>query len=136
MNNNTMQIDRYLQNEMSAEERFAFENQLAVDKSLQEEFTIQQQIIEAAVTAGLKTEFAKAIKKRIITRRFIKWGIIVALAAAAFLFYAIKNDLFTHNKTSEETKQMQAIEKFDINNAADTIIETKDGVVFAIPAHA
>ena len=37
MKNNTEQIGRYLQNEMNAEERAAFEKQLANDKDLQQE---------------------------------------------------------------------------------------------------
>jgi hypothetical protein len=136
MNNNSILIDRYLQNEMSADEKTAFEKQLAVDKNLQEELTIQQQIIKAAETAGLKNEFAMAIRKRIIIRRLIRWGLIIAIGIAAFLFYAF---MFTHNKEGEgnkETKGFTVPEMFDINNATDTIIETKDGVVFAIPAYA
>jgi hypothetical protein len=139
MNNNSILIDRYLQNEMGADEKAVFENQLAADKNLLEELAMQQQIIKAAETAGLKNEFAKAIKKRIVTRRLIKWGAIITIAVAAFVFYMIKTNLFTHNGNSEgnkETKSFPASEKFDINNSSDTIIETKDGVVFAIPAHA
>jgi hypothetical protein len=79
MDNNSILIDRYLQNEMSADEKNTFEEKLASDKNLQEEFNIQKQIIKAAENAGLKNEFAKAIKKRIITKRLIGWGIIAAI---------------------------------------------------------
>ena len=133
MNNNSQLIDSYLQHEMSAGERAAFEQQLATDKELLQEFAIQQQIIKAAETAGLKNEFAKAIKKRLFNKRLLQAGIVIAILATAFTFYAIKNNLFTRHHTKENIK---AAEQFVINNAADTIIETKDGVVFAIPAHA
>ena len=134
MNNNSILIDRYLQNEMSAEERTAFENQLTTDKSLQEELQIQQQIIKAATTAGLKAEFGKAIRKRIITKRLLQWGIVIIIVAAAVTFFMLQNN----HAASEKNRagEDKAAEKFEFDNNADTIIETKDGVVFAIPAHA
>ena len=137
MNDNSRLIDSFLQNEMSAAEKLAFENQLLTDRTLLEEFNIQKLIIKASETAGLKNEFAKQIRKKVIARRFIRWGIIVAIVAAGFVFYAIKSNLIFQHKGSEEMlKGFQPVERFDISNAADTIIETKDGVVFAIPAHA
>ncbi|GAB2812011.1 anti-sigma factor family protein [Ferruginibacter profundus] len=135
MNNNSILIDRYLQNEMSAEERTAFENQLAADKALQQEVYLQQQIIKAATTAGLKGEFAKAIHKKIITRQLLQWGAVIGVVAiAAALFFTFKNNSTAKEKNRQE--QSKAVEKFEINTAADTIIETKDGVVFGIPADA
>ncbi len=106
---------------------------------MQEEFNIQKQIIKAAENAGLKNEFANAIKKRIIIKQLIRWGIIAAIGIAAFIFYAVKTDLFFHSQNIEKNtteKGFTAPEKFDIDNDNDTIIETKDGVVFAIPANA
>lgn len=137
MNDNSRLIDSFLQNEMSVAEKLAFENQLLTDRTLLEEFNIQKLIIKASETAGLKNEFAKQIRKKVIARQFIRWGIIVAIVAAGFIFYAIKSNLIFQHKGSEEMlKGFQPVERFDISNAADTIIETKDGVVFAIPAHA
>ena len=133
MNNNTEKISRYLQGEMSSEERTAFEKQLSADKNLQEEFFIQQQIIKAAETAGLKNEFANGIRKKIINQRLVQWGIPAILLVAAFVFYAVKTNLFSRHSTKENIKNT---EQFVISNAADTIIETRDGIVFAIPAHA
>jgi hypothetical protein len=63
MNNNSEQIGRYLQNEMNAEERAAFEKQLAYDKDLQQELFVQRQIIKAVETAGLKNAFVKAVRR-------------------------------------------------------------------------
>ena len=120
MDNNSILIDRYLQNEMSADEKTSFEEKLKSDKNLQEEFNIQKQIIKAAENAGLKNEFAKAIKKRIITKQLIRWGIIAAIGIAAFIFYAVKTGLFSHNEKGEKSiaaKDSPAPEKFDIDNA-------------------
>ena len=134
MNNNSILIDRYLQNEMSAAERTAFENQLITDNELQEELQLQQLITKAATTAGVKNEFAKAIRKKIIAQRLIKLGIAVVVVASV-LFYALKNNWFSHYAAVSKTEN-STNEKFEIDNVADTIIETKDGVVFVIPAHA
>jgi len=134
--NNTIQIDRYLQGEMSAGERAAFEKQLSIDKELREELHVQEQLIKAAMNAGLKHEFARAVKNRIITRRLTVTGIILVIIAAAFLFYALKTGWFSHKNLQENVHGFSKPETFDINTAADTIIETRDGVVFAIPANA
>ncbi len=137
MNNNSQQIDRYLQNEMSAEEKSNFENQLSGDKELKEELIVQQQIMQAVNDAGIKIEFAKAIQKRIITKRLVQAGIIIAITAiiSTLILFAIKNH---HPYQGEENASINPpfSERFDINNNTDTIIETKDGVVFAIPAGA
>ena len=63
MNDNSRLIDSFLQNEMSAAEKLAFENQLLTDRTLLEEFNIQKLIIKASETAGLKNEFAKQKKR-------------------------------------------------------------------------
>lgn len=132
MNNNTEYIARYLQNDITEEEKIAFERQLATDKELQQEFFIQQQIMKAASTAGLKGEFSKALGKKIFTKHLFQWGIIGTVLVAAFVFYAIKTNLFS--KTHKEKDRVE--EYFRIDNTKDTIIETRDGVVFAIPAYA
>jgi len=133
MNNNSEQIGRYLQNEMNAGERAAFEKQLTIDKDLQQELFIQKQIVNAVKTAGLKNTFRKTIHRRLINQRLIQFGIAaIILVAAAFVFYAIKTNKLFHG----ERASTEGAETFIINNAADTIIETEEGVVFAIPAHA
>ena len=120
---------------MTAEERTAFEKQMTADKELQQEVFIQEQIITAAKTAGLKNAFAKAIKRRWIIKRLTQFGVgVIILAAAAFIFYAIKTKIFSGHE--EDRTYIEDGERISINNAADTIIETDDGVVFAIPARA
>ena len=89
MNNNGIQINSYLQNEMSAEERKAFETQLATDKELQYELLVQRQVIEAAFNAGLKAEFAKAIRQKTIVRRIFRWGIAACIIGAIIVLFNI-----------------------------------------------
>ncbi|HMI77360.1 MAG TPA: hypothetical protein VK484_01135, partial [Ferruginibacter sp.] len=115
--NNTIQIDRYLQGEMSAGEKAAFEKQLSIDKELQEELHVQQQLIKAAMHAGLKHEFARAVKNRIITRRLTVTGIILVILGTAFLFYALKTGWFSHKNLQEDVHAFSKPETFDINTA-------------------
>jgi hypothetical protein len=138
MDNNSIRIDMYLLSEMSVADALVFETELKTNIELQKEFTIQKQIIEAAKNVGIKNEFSKAIKNNIIKRNIIKGGTIVILVAT-LAFLAYNSNLFDHKnaKGNNETSINKPIaETFTINNANDTIIETKDGVVFAIPANA
>ncbi len=132
MDNNYTQIEKYLQQEMSEAERLAFENRLATDKDFQQEFTVQEQLTRVAINAGIKNEFGEAIRKKILNQQLIGLSVIVAIVASVFLFFAIKNNWVTNHKK----EAVNGIEKFEIKNDADTIIETKNGVVFAIPGRA
>jgi hypothetical protein len=85
MNNNSEQITNYLQHKMSANEKAAFEDQLAADTSLQEELQIQRKIIAAAESAGLKIEFAKAIRHRIFMKRLIITGTVIIVSLITVL---------------------------------------------------
>ena len=136
MKNNTEKIGRYLQNEMSAEERTAFEKQLAGDRDLQQELVIQKQILAAVEKAGLKNSFGKAIRTKFISRMLIRWGIVV-IVGAGLAYYAFKTNIFSHSESGGEAINVfSGTESFVIDNSADTIIETEEGVVFGIPANA
>jgi len=136
MNNNTEKIGRYLQNEMSSEERIDFERQLAYDKELQQELVVQRQIITAINTVGLKSTFGKAVRTKFISRMLIRWG-IVALVVGGLIFYAANTNMFSRFTHSNEIiNAVPGTENFVIDNAKDTIIETEEGVVFGIPANA
>ncbi|MEO8770896.1 MAG: hypothetical protein ABI402_12440 [Ferruginibacter sp.] len=85
MNNDSILINNYLQHEMNDEERTAFEKRLVTDTALQNELRIQQQIINAIVNAGMKNEFASAMRKRIIVKRMITWTIAAVAATVAII---------------------------------------------------
>lgn len=134
MNNNQFDIDRYLAGQMEAGEKQAFEARLSADKTLRYELQIQQQLQQVIQDAGIKQHFSKAIDKRILVRRLWQWGIVAALVAA-LVFTGIKNNWFQKNKAAAQNN-LHTPELFDINTKKDTVIETRDGVVFAIPAGA
>jgi hypothetical protein len=136
MDNNYTQIEKYLRQEMNEAEKVDFESRLATDKELLKELNVQRQITQAAVNTGIKNEFRKAIRRKVLKRQLINACIVLAVIAAAVLVYAVKNNLFQGKSNREAIKTEQQPEQFIINNATDTIIETKEGIVFAIPANA
>ena len=87
MNNDSILINNYLQNEMGDEEKIAFEQRLANETHLRQELKMQQQIINAVVNAGIKAEFAKAIRKRVVVKRIITWATLVAAATVALILF-------------------------------------------------
>lgn len=95
MNNNTIRINSYLQNEMSAEEKEIFETELIVNPDLQNEVYVQRRIAEAAFDAGLKTVFAKAIRKKILARKIMKWGTLILVSIITVLVFKYKESLKT-----------------------------------------
>lgn len=109
MNNNSIAINNYLQNQMSPNERAAFEEQLAADKELQYELQVQRQIIKAAEYAGLKLEFARAIRQKIIIRNTITWGIIIIISIAIILLYNFRDRIFSDKLTiaKQDTAKIQ-----------------------------
>ncbi len=90
---------------MNAEERAAFEILLATDKELQYELEVQRNIVNAAINAGMKAEFAKAIRQKIIVRRFIQWGSILLVAIVVLLIFIFRDNIFTRRAKVEESKQ-------------------------------
>jgi hypothetical protein len=90
MNNNSIAINNYLQNEMTADEKSSFEARLSADKDLQQEFHIQQQLITAAVNAGIKEKFGRALRQRILMRKIVLVAIIVIVLVALLFTYKNK----------------------------------------------
>lgn len=94
MNDNSIEINRYLQHEMSEAEKAAFEDQLANNPELQQELQVQRQIMNAAVHAGVKGEFTKAIRTKIIIKRSITWGTIIVVSIVAVLVHEFRHSIF------------------------------------------
>ncbi len=98
MNNNSIQINSYLQGEMSVEEKAIFERQLSVDEGLQLELNAQRMIVQAACDAGLKAEFGKAMKQRLVMKKVVTGSLIVLLSAVTVLVYLSGEEIFTPMK--------------------------------------
>lgn len=95
--NNSEKIDQYLSGEMTASEKNAFEVLLANNVELQQEFDIQQKLINAAINAGLKAEFAKAMPVRSIFKRPSTWLLSIAASVTVFFIYNYRQSIFPGN---------------------------------------
>jgi len=142
-------ITNYVMNRMSAQERTAFENELRTDLKLREQLEQQLILMEGIKRSGLKTEIGKAGQAYKVrsTTKYIAIT-IAALAVIGVAMWMLKNqELATGNhetagamETTENTLTSNSpanylpLQVFTINNATDTIIETAEGIVFAIPA--
>ena len=139
MSDNTRLIDQYLQNELNTEEKQSFEKRLSSDKELQKELMIQQKIMQGIQNAGHKEAFSKAIKKHVWKKRMIKWtGIILSFLVILLIAYLLKNN-FISDHTGDNSKANDTslvAQQFELKTDRDTVIETKGGIVFAIPANA
>jgi hypothetical protein len=140
MNNYTELIDQYLNNELSAEERLDFEKELKTNEYLKKEFEVQKNIMEGLRRAGIRHEFSQAIRQHILMKGIAKIaGIVLAVSAVVVLVYFIASG--KTGKNPEESRLLSPTEliegeKFEVNSKRDTVIETKGGIVFAIPASA
>lgn len=146
---NTEIIERYLLNQMTAEEKAAFEKALLTDSDLKNELDTQQELMHAIEKTALTTELKQAIKVHALKKIIMQWSaaIIISAIVAFVSYYAyvnIKTGGTTLRYETNElgTKEFADADKylpsqlFSINSNADTILETNNGIVFAIPAHA
>lgn len=154
--NNIEKIERYLMNEMSAEERNAFEQAMKKDPELQKKVEQQEQIMEGTKRIGLKKNISKGYKSYRFKNNFLKWGIIAAIPlATAVAFYSLnknsssatppvsgydsKYGLPELNENGDtlwaDADKYLPFQFYSINNEKDTVIETDDGIIFSIAAN-
>lgn len=141
MENNTERIDQYLLDQMNAEDKAEFEKELASNPELQKELNLQKDILKGIEVSGIKSEFSKAFKQRVMMNKAIMFGGIVILAAVICgLGYVWVNNSDSNSIVGKEnivgldstSKTERGKQTFEINNTRDTIIETKGGMVIAI----
>jgi len=130
----TEQIYRYFEGAMNATEKAAFEARLQQEPDLAKEFRVQHLLLQAVEQEAIKTNFRIAMKKQIFKRNLLKTALVAAIVGIATL----ATWYFTRSHTVERAiiPSEKGAEIFSIDGARDTLIETKEGVVFAIPAGA
>ena len=143
-------IEQYLKGELSPAEKAAFEKQIEADPLLKEEVNAQQDIMRGIERADLKERILKARKSFHSGKSFTKWGLgglsLVVIVAAILFYKSQSNHRPYENNTLPEfneqgEKQWADADKhipaqtFIIDATTDTVIETKGGIVMAIPAN-
>lgn len=145
-------IEDYLENRLSVDEKTRFEEQLANDPQLREAVQLQQEVMQGVQRAALKQQVQQAGQQFMRWRNFTRWGLgglSVVIIGAIALYMATGSgkqstgyegtQLPALNEAGEQTwadadKHIPA-QVFTIQAGRDTVIETKKGIVLAVPAN-
>src|ERR1700756_746614 len=149
MNKFTEIIDKYLSGLMSTDEKKEFEKQLETNAELKTEYELQVQVMKGVQRHGVKQSVNKGLHKASAKSKLFKWGTaFVITALATTLVFVAKDKLVTSKQNiryelnEENKKQWSDADKylspqvFEINGNADTVLETGNGLIVAIPAGA
>lgn len=144
-------IEDYLSGQLSASEKAGFEEQLANDPQLREEVNLQQELMRGVERAALTQQIKQAGRQFIRWRNFTRWaggGLAIVLIASLVMYFVMRSDsqayegrqLPAYNEAGEKLwaeadKNIDA-QIFTIHAGRDTVIETKGGIVLAVPANA
>jgi tetratricopeptide (TPR) repeat protein len=131
MDNSTFNMNelliRYLDGELTGNEKIEFENRLSADKLLQEEFQSLQLTRESVRSYGLKQkvaaiheqmmdELSTPVRKISSTRRFVQYSLAIAaslllifISIQAYTFFTLSSDkLFSQNYRSYELNTVRS----------------------------
>lgn len=141
-------IDRYLNGELTEKETADFEARMKTDTQLAKEVEIQKELLKGIDNFSLRQSAKRAYKKYKLTKAAwvagIGLAVLIAVASAVYLYNETYNKdayhLPEYNENGEkiwsDADKYLPHQKFTINTAKDTVIETQGGVVIAIPANA
>jgi mono/diheme cytochrome c family protein len=119
-------IDQYLNGELSAADKVAFESQLAADPNLREAVQLQQDIQAAMHRASLTRSIRRA-KHHFYRGTWLRWGGfgvgLAAVVLAAFL-------VFTHRHPQPAVIPGEV---YTIDLTRDTVLHTAHGALLNIP---
>ncbi|MCH2229699.1 MAG: cytochrome c [Crocinitomicaceae bacterium] len=144
--NITKIIDQYLSNELSQEDKIAFEKKVESNRELQQEVELQKSILEGIKRAGQRSEVKKASKQyhRI---KLLKWGMISlsSILAIVSIGYVLTTTLSnTEESITTELSELLnpkaqienlAIQYFNIDQEGGLKM-SKEGVLISVPKKA
>lgn len=155
------QIESYLMNKLSGPDKITFEVKMQANAGLELKVEFQQNLAEGIRRMGLKNDTVNARKKyqsqRILKSIGIALAIIATLVAATYYYYVnssqkmeepvntnmenmvveAKAIVIPENDTlSSDANAYLNQELFEIKTDRDTVIESENGIVVFIPAHA
>lgn len=146
-------IENYITGKLSDAEKSAFEKRMNADPALQKEVQLQQDLLKGIERAGIKQSVKQGAKKYKFNKNLKNWGLtglaVVAIATGAvFLYQNVLNKNVSENAPQElpelneegnklwsDADKYLPLQSFEINTDKDTVIETTDGIVIAIPAN-
>lgn len=150
MNKDTELIELYLSGGMNATEKDTFEARLRTEERLLSQFNLQAKLMKGFEQASMRKEI-KAGRSSAKIKRSLKTirTTVIATALATALFFGIQkyikstssdevlyetNELGTKNWTQAD--HVLPSQVFELSAQQDTVIESKEGILLAIPAGA
>lgn len=145
-------IDKYLGGQMNPDEKTSFEKRIQTEPALQKEVELQKEVLKGIERAGLKQSAKQGMKKYKFGRNLKNWGltglaVAVLAVSSVFLYNSVikgenenaPQELPELNEKGEklwsDADKYLKLQSFEINAEKDTVIESTDGIVFAIPAN-
>jgi mono/diheme cytochrome c family protein len=144
-------IENYLKGNLSEVDTRAFEKRMSTDTELQKEVQVQSDLMKGIERAGLKQSAGKAFKKYKFKKNLKNWGLggltVTIIALSSVLLYTSlqhpkENATQPLPELNEQGEKLWSdadkylpLQNFELDTEKDTVVETKDGIVIAIPAH-
>ena len=142
-------IEKYLDNKLSPEEKISFEKEIHSDPDIKKKVQLQKDLLKGIERKGL-TQNTITARKNFKMKNLGKWGLggMGALLIAGSIYFLapqklkLPTDPYELPETNERGSKVWAdadkylpYQRFAIDNSKDTILQSKSGIVFAIPAH-
>jgi hypothetical protein len=145
-------IEQYLQGKLTEADKLAFEKEIQNDLVLKQKVEAQQEILKGVERVGLKKNAQNAYSKFKLTKNFLRWGLgglCAVIIATSVYFITANHSSHTEHKSEYELPQVNEngnklwadadknlpYQRFSIDNSKDTVLETRSGIVFVIPAN-
>ena len=151
--NEIQHIEFYLQGKLDKAQRLAFEKKMLFDAGFRQKVELQQQLMQGVKNRALRHSIAKAYRKFSLKKK-LKWGLGGAgmIIAVAGIVIALQFSGGSETSFSSETMEPSVTvdgkeiasedlagntlknQVFTIQGDQDTVIQSKDGILFAIEA--
>lgn len=146
-------IENYLKGNLSETDKVAFEKKINENPELKKEVELQKQVLKGIERAGLKQSAKQGLKTHKFNKGLKNWGlgglaIAVIALSSVFVYNAVTKSTHKENAAYDLPELNEQGEKlwsdadkylepqnFELNAGQDTVIETADGIVIAIPAN-
>lgn len=144
----TKLIEQYLNGELSAADKTAFERKMAENETLRKEVDFQRQIHEAAKRLSLRSDIKTTAKKYHLVQNLMVAGIVMlTIAIGSAVFYFASTSKNTENLDESEKKKIIAqLDKlvpiahlksiYFEWSGKDTVFTSPNGVLLSVPQNA
>jgi mono/diheme cytochrome c family protein len=140
------QIERYLAGQLSADEKKAFEAELAQDPQLRENLSLQQDILAAIDRTTAQTAIRRARTHWLRARYLTQWGglalcVLVATTLILILTHRLHPHIPAGTNSLSGTNALPgtnplsdpSVESYSIDPTKDTVLHTMRGALLNIP---